>query len=154
MHDREYLKLSGPAFRGEPLARLGGAVLTVPDEWREAFGQLYEATEDPEVPGDEIIPSFQVYLDSLPVPHPGGETQYRDADGNRCSVEDAVWVWFGVPFSSRFMQPLTGQTFGQTIVTLKAVMNGVFQAAGINWYERWMGEAQLREETTVAEGEG
>jgi hypothetical protein len=135
--ERIYCKVTGPGYRQLP----------VPDAFRENRGRMYETTEDPEVQGDEIVPTFAQYLDFLG--HPGGKARYMagtvGVDRREVPVGDAEEVYFCIP------------TYGLTGAQIRAereAMNQLLTGAGVPWYLSIVSAQEFREEKQVVTGDG
>jgi len=134
--ERLYCKVTGEGFR----------TLPVPEAHRANRGRMYEPTEDPEVQGEEIVPTFaEYYVDFLG--EPGGKTRFMagevGVDRREVSREEAEEVYFCVPNDG-----LTGAQIRAERLAMDALLAG----AGVPWYLSVISPQEFREETRT-EGE-
>jgi len=140
--ERWYLKLSTAAYSG-----LSDPVLTVPDIWMLAFVGSLGPIED-EV-GNTLLPAspaMEQMVDYLG--HPGGLLRQIE-DGDVLATGEVVegdWTYLPIPSEKREVE---GYTPGQLDTALKGAIAAVFEAEGVNWWERWLSATQLREQTTL-----
>ena len=135
--NRVYAKITGAGYRN----------LLVPDAFLENRGRMYEPSDDPDVQGDEIVPTFAQYIEFLGFP--GGDTRFiKNVEGEilNGTLEDCDFAYFTIP------PDVPTRLTGTQLRNEREGMNTLLNSQDVPWYLSIISAQEMREETNVQSG--